>query len=103
MSEMTIYYFYEFTEGRKVLFFFSSRRRHTRLTCEWSSDVCSSDLANGAYCASKASGGSPVIRQYSAIAACPWRGALKGSAKYIASSVNSSATREWSPDFQTST
>src|SRR5690242_15067303 len=26
-------------------FFFASRRRHTRLTCDWSSDVCSSDLA----------------------------------------------------------
>src|SRR6267142_2111019 len=26
-------------------FFFSSRRRHTSLTCDWSSDVCSSDLA----------------------------------------------------------
>src|SRR6266480_3566824 len=26
-------------------FFFSSRRRHTRLTCDWSSDVCSSDLS----------------------------------------------------------
>src|SRR5690242_20912835 len=25
-------------------FFFSSRRRHTRLTCDWSSDVCSPDL-----------------------------------------------------------
>src|SRR5438477_6187083 len=25
-------------------FFFSSRRRHTILTCDWSSDVCSSDL-----------------------------------------------------------
>src|SRR5690242_21507883 len=29
-------------------FFFSSRRRHTRLTCDWSSDVCSSDLASAA-------------------------------------------------------
>src|SRR5690242_20973289 len=28
-------------------FFFSSRRRHTRLTCDWSSDVCSSDLFKG--------------------------------------------------------
>src|SRR6267142_4618482 len=28
-----------------ILFFFSSRRRHTRLTCDWSSDVCSSDLS----------------------------------------------------------
>src|ERR687886_2656498 len=25
--------------------FFSSRRRHTRSLCDWSSDVCSSDLA----------------------------------------------------------
>src|SRR5256885_8703046 len=28
------------------LFFFSSRRRHTRLQGDWSSDVCSSDLIN---------------------------------------------------------
>src|SRR5690349_22972502 len=27
-----------------VLFFFSSRRRHTRSLRDWSSDVCSSDL-----------------------------------------------------------
>src|SRR5256885_3396976 len=27
-----------------VYFFFSSRRRHTRLQGDWSSDVCSSDL-----------------------------------------------------------
>src|SRR5256885_10646412 len=27
-----------------VVFFFSSRRRHTRLQGDWSSDVCSSDL-----------------------------------------------------------
>src|SRR5207237_3872999 len=28
-----------------LLFFFSSRRRHTRFKCDWSSDVCSSDLS----------------------------------------------------------
>src|SRR5256885_2768815 len=28
------------------IFFFSSRRRHTRLQGDWSSDVCSSDLAD---------------------------------------------------------
>src|SRR5207237_7739647 len=28
-----------------LFFFFSSRRRHTRFKCDWSSDVCSSDLA----------------------------------------------------------
>src|SRR5256885_14232811 len=30
--------------GLVVFFFFSSRRRHTRLQGDWSSDVCSSDL-----------------------------------------------------------
>src|SRR2546430_6554275 len=30
-----------------VFFFFSSRRRHTRFDCDWSSDVCSSDLDSG--------------------------------------------------------
>src|SRR2546422_7707276 len=28
-----------------LIFFFSSRRRHTRCSRDWSSDVCSSDLA----------------------------------------------------------
>src|SRR2546430_13434418 len=27
-----------------MICFFSSRRRHTRFDCDWSSDVCSSDL-----------------------------------------------------------
>src|SRR2546430_11898162 len=31
-------------EIRIITFFFSSRRRHTRFDCDWSSDVCSSDL-----------------------------------------------------------
>src|SRR5436190_3347811 len=31
-------------ESGGVCFFFSSRRRHTRSLCDWSSDVCSSDL-----------------------------------------------------------
>src|SRR5256885_10970959 len=31
------------SEERRALFFFSSRRRHTRLQGDWSSDVCSSD------------------------------------------------------------
>src|SRR5690606_30569446 len=30
-----------------VRFFFSSRRRHTRFSRDWSSDVCSSDLHHG--------------------------------------------------------
>src|SRR5215204_7657896 len=32
------------TDEQSRLFFFSSRRRHTISLCDWSSDVCSSDL-----------------------------------------------------------
>src|SRR2546430_5586244 len=32
-------------QGMPLFFFFSSRRRHTRFDCDWSSDVCSSDLS----------------------------------------------------------
>src|SRR5256885_3474576 len=35
------------TKWVKIFFFFSSRRRHTRLQGDWSSDVCSSDLGAG--------------------------------------------------------
>src|SRR2546430_9220498 len=38
-------------------FFFSSRRRHTRFDCDWSSDVCSSDLAAG----EAQAGGAPLV------------------------------------------
>src|SRR5256886_4378856 len=38
-----------FKAGRS--FFFSSRRRHTRFDCDWSSDVCSSDLGSHVYLA----------------------------------------------------
>src|SRR2546426_3109378 len=34
----------DITRHLGVFFFFSSRRRHTRLQGDWSSDVCSSDL-----------------------------------------------------------
>src|SRR5207245_7410100 len=44
------------------LFFFSSRRRHTRCYRDWSSDVCSSDLEIvGAYALSEASSGSDAL------------------------------------------
>src|SRR5256884_3565418 len=36
---------YDVTSTILVFFFFSSRRRHTRCSRDWSSDVCSSDLA----------------------------------------------------------
>src|SRR6266853_4315593 len=33
--------------GCNICFFFSSRRRNTSFDCDWSSDVCSSDLPTG--------------------------------------------------------
>src|SRR5688572_23465533 len=36
----------KFVDEARFLFFFSSRRRHTRFDCDWSSDVCSSDLGD---------------------------------------------------------
>src|SRR6266487_5244647 len=42
---MQCFFFFVKTEGGEYrCFFFSSRRRHTRWTGDWSSDVCSSDL-----------------------------------------------------------
>src|SRR6266571_7512701 len=44
-----LFFFFLLSRGCYLFFFFfSSRRRHTRLTCDWSSDVCSSDLGRHA-------------------------------------------------------
>src|SRR5256885_9612522 len=53
-----------------VYFFFSSRRRHTRLQGDWSSDVCSSDLS-----LTRSSPGSSASWRAAAPAASPpcWR------------------------------
>src|SRR5260370_10554039 len=37
----------------RSFFFFSSRRRHTRFKCDWSSDVCSSDLNSTIWASSR--------------------------------------------------
>src|SRR2546430_10660941 len=46
-----------------VFFFFSSRRRHTRFDCDWSSDVCSSDLDSPDRVPVAVAGGSAVLRR----------------------------------------
>src|SRR5699024_12175738 len=51
--------------GLVLFFFFSSRRRHTRSKRDWSSDVCSSDLAvaaTGAFGVTCLTGVSPAGR-----------------------------------------
>src|SRR2546429_6198795 len=47
------------TVGNTV-FFFSSRRRHTRCSRDWSSDVCSSDLRSFQPAQASATGSAPV-------------------------------------------
>src|SRR5688572_32547829 len=44
MLFLRFFYFILFVCFFVFFFFFSSRRRHTRFDCDWSSDVCSSDL-----------------------------------------------------------
>src|SRR5689334_23854673 len=46
---------------RVYFFFFSSRRRHTRWNCDWSSDVCSSDLRAVFSNASRELGADPPV------------------------------------------
>src|SRR2546429_4192345 len=60
----TIFVFYV------IFFFFSSRRRHTRCSRDWSSDVCSSDLAD--------QGGLSVPRLDSCRAHCARPGFVSG-------------------------
>src|SRR5260221_6096879 len=45
------------TSTQCIIFFFSSRRRHTRSLCDWSSDVCSSDLQTALHAKAKAEAG----------------------------------------------
>src|SRR6267154_4651625 len=44
MFKLCSYFLIGPREIRVLFFFFSSRRRHTRWTGDWSSDVCSADL-----------------------------------------------------------
>src|SRR5260221_5964327 len=55
MNYTHVFFFFQAEDGirdhcvtgvQTCAFFFSSRRRHTRSLCDWSSDVCSSDLDN---------------------------------------------------------
>src|SRR5690606_39348481 len=51
------------------IFFFSSRRRHTRFSRDWSSDVCSSDLKT-----LREKGVKKVKRDGSEVTTWPWMG-----------------------------
>src|SRR5690242_21811562 len=90
-------------------FFFSSRRRHTRLTCDWSSDVCSSDLP--AFTAATKSGtsasqASMVLRETSSrrarsLSVAPSMQNLRASSLWVGRSeerrVGKECSSRWSP------
>src|SRR6266571_1461513 len=73
------------------VFFFSSRRRHTRLTCDWSSDVCSSDLASSASMLCQAKAFLPVSMNQEGTA---WR-AFIASLRADRSRSSSQPSRTW--------
>src|SRR2546430_634105 len=68
--------FFRIHHNGNFFFFFSSRRRHTRFDCDWSSDVCSSDLI---WSPDLGSAGLPVmvwiaggLFEYHGTGASPW-------------------------------
>src|SRR2546430_5916150 len=70
-------------------FFFSSRRRHTRFDCDWSSDVCSSDLSrswSGRRTASRPSTPRPCSTTAAFTSRTTWPGCGAWTARPAASS-----------------
>src|SRR5712691_11936894 len=60
-------------------FFFSSRRRHTRFDCDWSSDVCSSDLLADALNAAKSDKTDDLVKALLANKFEGWNGTISFS------------------------
>src|SRR5437899_4956580 len=64
-----------------VFFFFSSRRRHTRCLSDWSSDVCSSDLAPRLPRGTRPTTNRVAEREHLGLLADPQSGACLGEAE----------------------
>src|SRR5688572_31779013 len=73
----------------KEFFFFSSRRRHTRFDCDWSSDVCSSDLKLSAYFTFPALDAAGKVSD-SVHLAVTWQNTLDGAKDRKSTRLNSS-------------
>src|SRR3712207_4126364 len=63
---------YHYRKESRIMFFFSSRRRHTRYWRDWNSDVCSSDLArlSGGSVKSRKLFAAPLLLGALSLAAC---------------------------------
>src|SRR5438270_9737691 len=75
-------------------FFFSSRRRHTRFDCDWSSDVCSSDLAGSATTRPAAS----TPRRSPTTSVCCFTPKTSGDTRSEERRVGKECRSRWSPD-----
>src|SRR2546426_8326096 len=79
---------------QQCVFFFSSRRRHTRLQGDWSSDVCSSDLKCAPTAALHPAANPPARTsppELTALQQALWR-ALEPEAKHVDALVGAVAT-----------
>src|SRR5256885_13254879 len=83
-----------------VCFFFSSRRRHTRLQGDWSSDVCSSDLGAAALRPATGTGGVAEDEQAGAAEGAHWMvtGEGRGMLNVEWLMLNAGATRKRSEE-----
>src|SRR2546430_6917890 len=77
-------------------FFFSSRRRHTRFDCDWSSDVCSTDLGNLAW---RLEAACPLPRgqQFALMQGGPFCHHSQGASRSEERRVGKEGRSRWSP------
>src|SRR5690348_12367196 len=105
-----IKYMYIIRDEYYTYFFFSSRRRHTRWTGDWSSDVCSSDLKNSLYIANyDLDPGLELVRgdvssrsfQTTDLVASPCTSdSLSSSVRSEERRVGKECISRWSPDYE---
>src|SRR5215475_14836331 len=78
---------------QRIFFFFSSRRRHTRFSRDWSSDVCSSDLEG------LPAGGTVIRWTFSGGIPCVQRSRMSGSScRSEERRVGKECRSRWAPD-----
>src|SRR2546426_3569615 len=86
-----------------LYFFFSSRRRHTRLQGDWSSDVCSSDLIEDGVTMVVDGSGTGLLAALDTLAvlapriAVPGHGAIPADPRSEERRVGKECRSRWSP------
>src|SRR5947207_8890869 len=76
-------YVSDLTCGCSFFFFFSSRRRHTRSLCDWSSDVCSSDLLRETVALPQDAQEGPVAERHAVLREAPLQRAHEAAPRLL--------------------